>query len=453
MTKHDGLDPPLDALFAGPGEMRALCRDFDWSATSLGPTGSWPLSLRTIVKMLLSSRHPMFLFWGPDLIQFYNDAYRPSLAEGGRHPRALGMRGAEFWTDIWDIIGPQIDQVMGGGEATWHEDHLVPIERNGRLEEVYWTYSYGPAYGDDLSVAGVLVVCQETTARVLTERRLASQVSSQILARRELEVAKADAERAMRSAESANRAKSEFLAVMSHELRTPLNAIAGYTELVEMEIHGPVTNEQREALQRIQRSERHLLGLVNGVLNYARLEAGNVDYELAEVDVSEALAECEPLVAPQARASKLELGISPCPIGAVVVADAEKLQQILLNLLSNAVKFTGPGGSITVTCEVASDTVLIHVRDTGRGIPPVDAARIFEPFVQVDTKLTRTREGVGLGLAISRDLARGMSGELSVVSEPGVGSTFTLTLPRAATNSARTASPVDAESTTADQLH
>ena len=167
---HSGA--AADPLFEGPGEVRALCRAVDWAATPLGPSHQWPLSLRTTVKNLLASRHPMFLFWGPELVQFYNDAYRPSLAEGGRHLRALGARGADFWTEIWDVIGPQIAQVMSGGDSTWHEDHLVPIERNGRIEDVYWTYSYGPAFDDDGNVGGVLVVCQETTARVLTERRL-----------------------------------------------------------------------------------------------------------------------------------------------------------------------------------------------------------------------------------------------------------------------------------------
>jgi signal transduction histidine kinase len=363
----------------------------------------------------------MFLFWGPDLIQFYNDAYRPSFAEGGRHPRALGMRGADFWTEIWDIIGPQIDQVMSGGESTWHEDHLVPIERNGRIEEVYWTYSYGPAFNDDGSVGGVLVVCQETTPRVLMERRLGA-INAELQSERD-------------TAKAANRAKSEFLAVMSHELRTPLNAIAGYTELVEMEIHGPVTSAQREALRRIQRSERHLLGLVNEVLNYARLEAGNVHYAFADVVIAESLAECESLIATQAASAGLELKFDHCPPDIIVRADNEKLQQVLINLLTNAVKFTPRGGSVGVSCIPGDESVVVTVSDTGRGIAGADLPRIFEPFVQVDTTLTRTGEGVGLGLAISRDLARGMNGDLTVESTPGAGSTFTLTLPRAQTPS------------------
>jgi PAS domain S-box-containing protein len=171
--------PPVDdrsandaaaVLFAGPGEMRALCRAYDWASTPLGPLEAWPLSLRTTAGIVLESRNPMFLFWGPELIQLYNDAYRPSLGEGGRHPRALGMRGEEFWTDIWEVIGPQIEQVMTTGEATWHEDQYLPIERNGRLEDVWWTYSYSPVRGDDGRIAGTLVVCQETTGRIRAER-------------------------------------------------------------------------------------------------------------------------------------------------------------------------------------------------------------------------------------------------------------------------------------------
>jgi signal transduction histidine kinase len=177
-ASHAGAIPPrddgraADAVFAGDGEMAALCRDFDWSATPLGPVGTWSRSLRTTAATVVNSRHPMFLWWGPDLIQIYNDGYRPSLGQGGRHPRALGMGAREFWTEIWEIIGPQIDAVMTSGAATWHEDQLVAIERNDRIEEVYWTYGYSPVRDDDGSIGGTLVVCQETTERVIAERRL-----------------------------------------------------------------------------------------------------------------------------------------------------------------------------------------------------------------------------------------------------------------------------------------
>jgi signal transduction histidine kinase len=240
------------------------------------------------------------------------------------------------------------------------------------------------------------------------------------------------AEEARRDAEAASRAKSEFLTVMSHELRTPLNAIGGYAELMELGIRGPITNEQRSDLARIQQSQRHLLGLINGVLNYARVEAGAVHYTVEEVQVEEALAACEALVMPQLRSRNLTLEREPCEPALCVNADPEKLQQVLLNLLSNAIKFTEPGGSVTIRCSASTENVCIEVSDTGIGIPEDQLSRVFEPFVQVDAKLTRTREGTGLGLAISRDLARGMGGDITATSEPGVGSTFTLELPRSA---------------------
>jgi two-component system, cell cycle sensor histidine kinase and response regulator CckA len=130
------------------------------------------MSLRTTVSTLLASQHPMFLFWGPELIQFYNDAYRATLGQDGRHPRALGARGREFWAEIWEVIGPQIDQVLAGGEATWHEDQPIPTTREGQVEEIYWTYGYSPVRGDEGEIEGVLVVCQETTDRVRAEAAL-----------------------------------------------------------------------------------------------------------------------------------------------------------------------------------------------------------------------------------------------------------------------------------------
>jgi signal transduction histidine kinase len=159
----------------GIGELADLTRAFDWSQTSLGPIDQWPEVLLNTVNTLLNSRHPMFLWWGEDLVQFYNDAYRPSLGEG-KHPLALGQKGADCWPEIWPIIFPQIDAVMTRGEATWHENQLVPIQRNGRLEEVYWTYGYSPVYTSTGKIGGTLVVCTETTdtirARHLQQREM-----------------------------------------------------------------------------------------------------------------------------------------------------------------------------------------------------------------------------------------------------------------------------------------
>jgi signal transduction histidine kinase len=230
-------------------------------------------------------------------------------------------------------------------------------------------------------------------------------------------------------AEEANVAKSQFLATMSHELRTPLNAIAGYTELLEMGIHGPVTPEQAETLGRIRRNQQHLLGLINDVLNFAKLEAGQVRFELEAVALDDALGDLHPLVEPQMREKQISYGYVAGPEGLHVRADPERLQQIVLNLLTNAVKFTDTAGEVEVSWTREGDEARIHVRDTGRGIPPDKLQAVFEPFVQVNPTLTRDNEGTGLGLAISRDLARGMDGDLTARSTPGEGSTFTLSLP------------------------
>ena len=154
----------------GGGEAGNIVRSIDWASTPIGAVETWSRSLKATVGIVLHSRHPMFLWWGPELVQFYNDAYTPSFGRG-RHPTAMGQRGLECWGDIWPIIWPQIEDVMARAKASWNEDALVPIERNGRREEAYWTYGYSPVFDDDGSVGGTLVVCTETTPRVLAARR------------------------------------------------------------------------------------------------------------------------------------------------------------------------------------------------------------------------------------------------------------------------------------------
>lgn len=273
----------------------------------------------------------------------------------------------------------------------------------------------------------------------VSQRQLASQVDQAVAVTEELEQANdrlkditLDAEDARDAALKANQAKSDFLAVMSHELRTPLNAIGGYTDILKLGIYGEVNEQQSDALTRISRSQQTLLALINDVLNFAKLEAGEVRYAITDVPLAPAIAGLEDLVAPQLRDRKLEYVVKTCDPELAVRADAEKLQQILINLLSNAIKYTNEGGRIDVHCDVTDKNVSIHVTDSGIGISADRLDRIFDPFIQVGRALNRPHEGVGLGLSISRDLARAMGGALAVKSEPGVGSTFTLTLDRAA---------------------
>ncbi|HEX6627526.1 MAG TPA: ATP-binding protein [Gemmatimonadaceae bacterium] len=241
-------------------------------------------------------------------------------------------------------------------------------------------------------------------------------------ARREAEAARAEAEKA-------NQAKSEFIANMSHELRTPLNAIAGYVELLEMGVRGELNPGQREDLRRIGQNQRLLLALINDVLNFARLEAGRLEFEMSNVPVHELLSTMDALVMPQVLARSLRYEYVPADPTLTAHADAEKMQQIVLNLLANAIKYTASGGSIRLSTDVDADHVLIHVHDSGRGIAGEKLEQIFAPFVRIDTGYARTTEGTGLGLAISRDLARAMGGDLTATSELGAGSTFTLRLP------------------------
>jgi signal transduction histidine kinase len=298
-------------------------------------------------------------------------------------------------------------------------------------------------------VTHFIALQRDVTASVRAEAERERLLAEAERARVAADAAWAEAEGARARAEAASRAKGEFLAMMSHELRTPLQAIGGYAEILTLGVHGPLTAAQQRDLERIRQSQEHLLGLISDVLSYARLGAGAVRYQLADVTVAEAVGAAEALVLPQLRAKGLDYRWVGCDPELRVRADRDRLQQVLVNLLANAVKFTetrgGRDGRVEVACDVAvasgdhgwppgashgsARSVRIHVRDTGVGIPPGQLASVFEPFVQVGRALNHPGEGTGLGLAISRDLARGMGGDLTAESAPGVGSTFTLTLP------------------------
>jgi PAS domain S-box-containing protein len=233
---------------------------------------------------------------------------------------------------------------------------------------------------------------------------------------------------ARRAAEEANSAKSQFLATMSHELRTPLNAIAGYTQLLSLGVRGPITKEQQDDLDRIDRSQRHLLSLINDILNFAKIEAGHVDVDDIPVKIKSVLDSLQEFVEPQLREKSIEFSIKNDCDDEFARGDPDKVRQILINLLSNAIKFTPADGHIGVACWMDTSTLRVAVSDDGAGIPKDKLNAIFEPFVQVGRDFSSPQGGTGLGLAISRDLARRMGGDLTVESEIGKGSTFTLIL-------------------------
>ena len=262
-----------------------------------------------------------------------------------------------------------------------------------------------------------------------TATLLASNILVRARTEENLRVSEAKMRLARAEAEHANKVKSEFLAMMSHELRTPLNAIGGYAKLMADGVPDPVTERQRGYLGKIIRSQEHLLSLIESVLMQSRIEAGRMNYQMANIGVGELLEVAETMLLPQLAEKALEYDCSEADPHLVLRGDRQKTAQILLNLVSNAVKFTPPRGRIAIrTTEPAPGRVVIGVRDTGVGMSEEEIATVFEPYVQFDNTQTRKEKGTGLGMPISRELARGMGGELTVESRPGEGTEFQLML-------------------------
>lgn len=301
-----------------------------------------------------------------------------------------------------------LDRVYTTRERYVGTEMDLVVLRDDVVEQAYFNFVYEPLHDADGRTAGIAVVASDVTAQV----------------------------RARRAVEGANKAKSEFLATMSHELRTPLNAIGGYADLILAGIRGPITEAQQLDLERIKRSQRHLLAVINDILNFAKLESGRIQFNPTMISMNAVLGELESLVTPMLLQKGIEYEYRCCDPKFQAFADAERVQQILLNLLSNAAKFTPAGGRITVECLPQKTTMVVEVTDSGVGIPPDKLQSIFEPFVQLERGQSPEMGGTGLGLSISRDLARAMNGDLTVTSELHKGSTFRLVLPRAANDHA-----------------
>jgi signal transduction histidine kinase/DNA-binding response OmpR family regulator len=553
---------PLD-----DGAVGSLLRGFDWSRTGLGPIERWPASLRAMAAMVLENRFPMNLLWGPDLLQVYNEAYTHVLAD--KHPAAMARPAPEVWHEIWHIIGPQFQRVLGGHGATWNDKLLLPLVRKGFLEETYFTFSYSPVRDDEGGIGGVLVTCQETTADVQGERQLemlrdlgaqpamgsaraACQAAAEILARNDADIPFAllylvdrardraslvargghdghawpttidrittdedgpwplfavepgsvhvlddlakrvgplpagrwgtperavvvaltgagqarpygylvagvsplralddrykelfrlaadqialglarvfayeeERQRAEALAEI-DRAKTVFFSNVSHELRTPLTLMLGPLAEARATPEGALGGA---ALDMVQRNALRLLKLVNGLLDFARIEAGRTVASYEPTDLSTLTAELSSVFRSAAESAGLSLRVDCPPLESPVFVDRDMWEKIVLNLLSNALKFTFEG-EIAVSLARVGASVELAVRDTGTGIARDELPRIFDRFHRSKGARSRTHEGTGIGLSLVQELAKLHGGSVGVDSQLGVGTTFRVRIP------------------------
>ncbi|WP_121192173.1 SpoIIE family protein phosphatase [Motilibacter peucedani] len=572
----DGTDasgPELPAVFSAGGEVGRDLARVDWASTPLGPPEDWPQSLRSVVRVLLSSRFSMWMAWGPELTFFCNEAYRRDTL-GAKYPWALGRPASEVWAEIWPEIGPRIESVTGTGEATWDEALLLFLERSGYREETYHTFSYSPLTDDDGAIVGMLCVVSEDTERVIGARRLATvrDLGAHVTALRSeadvLEAASAqlsanprelpftmvyqlaedsgsavlaastglaaghpaapavlglddthapwplarvldgevvtlddladrfadlptgawdrppshalllpfrqqgsagahgflvaglnpyrpvdadargfvelladqlgsalatarayqqERERTERLVEL-DRAKTAFFTNVSHEFRTPLTLLLGPAEDALADSRHPLDPVQRERMEIVERNGERLLKLVNTLLDFSRLEAGSLHAEFEPVDLAAYTAELAATFTVAVQRVGLSLEVDCPPLGSPVLVDREMWAKIVLNLLSNALKFTFEG-RISVRLRAEGDFVVLEVEDTGTGIPPERQAGLFERFNRVAGAASRSHEGSGIGLALIAELAAAHSGEVSLESEPGRGSTFAVRIP------------------------
>jgi len=357
---------------------------------------------------------PAALLIGKPMINFVDMRTRP---EFRAHVRALG-------TTVRDRI-------------------LIDLStRDGRTLAVETTVAALPAHAGHDCYCWLLRDMSTSRDREESMLALNRSLNARVAQRtRELEIALAGEQAARKEAEAANRIKSELFARLSHEFRTPLHAVSGYLEILQQNIHGGLNEDQRKDVDRIHQAQEHLMTLVNMILDFAKLEGGLVELSMAEIPIEETLRGAEALVAPQFAKKGVVYTHRPGDSALTVFADREKVQQIIVNLLANAVKFTPPGGSVELDWRVENDTVMVRVRDTGSGVPEEKIEEIFEPFVQVRAPGSMPSGGTGLGLPISRDLARAMGGDVRATSRLSVGSVFTLTLPLRKHTSAKLSAP------------
>ena len=407
-------------FLTGGGEMGERTRNFDWTKTSLGSPDHWPRSLRSTVATILASRFPMFLWWGPEMIQFYNDAYRPSLGDDGKHPNALGQKGKDCWPEIWDIIYPLISQVLNTGEATWSEDQLVPIYRNGAIEDVYWTFGYSPVRDDEDNIYGVLVICTETTQKVKALREIEQVVAERTKTLAERTDALAEA---IKNLERSNAELTQFAHIASHDLQEPIRKVITYAGMLQdSSVHTGAHTEN--FINKIITASQRMQVLIRDILTYSELSRQSPIFEPVDLRtvVEEAEVEFELLI--EQKCARLQYDGLP-------TIDAIPLQmtQLFTNLLSNALKYSSPHRPpvITITSATQGQQAHIQIRDNGIGFDQQYAGHIFSIFQRLHRKTEYS--GTGIGLAMCKRIAQNHQGDITATSDPGHGATFHITLP------------------------
>ncbi|XGV99492.1 MAG: ATP-binding protein [Leptolyngbya sp. BL-A-14] len=402
----------LKDLFASSGEMGRRIQAFNWADTAIGPAETWSQSLQIALQILLLSKFPMQILWGKEYVQFYNDAY--IAIAGNKHPTALGQRGEDCWREVWDFAGPLLDQVMTTGTATWSEDQLLVLNRYGSPEECYFTFSYTPIWEKSGKVGGIFIAVNETTQKILSARR-----------ERELRL---ETQAAMEAAERANHLKDQFLAVLSHELRSPLNPILGWTSLLlNRELDADTT---RRGLEAIERNARLQAQMIDDLLDVSRILREKLALTIAPVYLIPIIEDAIETVQATATSKGIPIHTQFDRAPLQMMGDANRLKQLIWNLLSNAVKFTPSGGQVTVRLTYTDTSALLQVSDTGKGISADFLPHVFDHFRQEDSTTTRVFGGLGLGLAIAKQIADMHEGSIQAESlGEGAGATFTVKLP------------------------
>ncbi|WP_019943936.1 sensor histidine kinase [Dyadobacter beijingensis] len=410
----------------GGGEMGALTRSFDWSLSPIGTPDQWQQSLRTSLGIVLHSAFPMFLFWGEHLICFYNDAFRPSLGVDGKHP-ALGKKGNEVWSEIWDFVEPLLRQVMTTGEPVWYEDQLVPFFRNGRIEDIYWTFSYSPVYDDHGDISGVFVTCTEVTDAVLNRMR-----TDEIVAERTRELATAN-----HSLQRSNAELAQFAYIASHDLQEPIRKVATFTQMLETAL-GTTSERQQHYIGKIKNASARMLLLIRDVLTFSQLSRDTDLVRITDLNlVIDNVVDDLELLIDEKRARVHYEGLP------VLEAVPLQMAQLFGNLISNALKFSREEADpvISISVKLLDRPALtefpmldnrcsyhhLRVSDNGIGFDQLYADQIFEIFQRLHGK--KEFEGTGIGLAMCKKILQNHHGHIFATSEEGQGATFHVILP------------------------